>query len=204
MRSVKICGFLCVLGGALLEIGSSFVPAAKPAFWTAAASRSQVFQRKSTPIIATLSPSTTALSLGPDGQLHTLLVATIDSDISKMSDNEFAPVFIGGILVMLGGLLSAIFVGVVVDKKDLYSQIVADSYLQGADDEAFWKGLSEEEKRKTQEMLAKIKSTKQDSIAAPVKVESRSTVRSEKADLTPPAPSEEKAIGMFSDYGEDA
>jgi len=90
-----------------------------------------------------------------------LVLATIDSDIANIPDNEFAPVFFGGILVMLGGLLSAVFVGTVVDKKNLYASIVADSYAQTdkddlENDEEFWKGLSEEEKIKTQELLRKI------------------------------------------------
>jgi len=92
--------------------------------------------------------------------MSSLVLATIDSDISNIPENEFAPVFVGGILVMLGGLLSTVFVGLVVDKKDLYTNIVADSYLQSSDDEEFWKGLSEEERIKTQELLTRMKSSK--------------------------------------------
>jgi hypothetical protein len=57
-------------------------------------------------------------------------------------------------------LLSAIFVGLIVDKNDLYASIVADSYAQSAQDEEFWKGLNEEEKIKAQELLRRIKKSK--------------------------------------------
>jgi hypothetical protein len=151
------------------------------------------------------------------GNTH-LLLSTIDSDIAKLSDNEFAPVFLGGIAVMVGGLLSAVFVGLVVDKKDLYASLVADSYLQGSgeDDESFWKGLSDEEKKKTQEMLEKVRSGKISNGEAPpaavaVAASSSSAAKPADAAKAPAAQSasakadESKAeIDMFSDYGDDA
>jgi hypothetical protein len=94
-----------------------------------------------------------------------LVLATVDQDIAKMSDNEFLPVFMGGMAVMFGGLLSAVFVGVIVDKKDLSASIVATSYAQGGDDEEFWKGLSEEEKKKAQALLQRVKETGGEKIA---------------------------------------
>jgi hypothetical protein len=146
-----------------------------------------------------------------------LLLSTIDSDIAKLSDNEFAPVFLGGIAVMVGGLLSAVFVGLVVDKKDLYASLVAESYLQGSgeDDESFWKGLSDEEKKKTQEMLEKVRSGKinnksngeaslvaaqgSDSSASPA-----SAAKAAQPAESPKADEPKVEIGMFSDYGDDA
>jgi len=94
------------------------------------------------------SPRRTELRLLPP-EASSLLIATIDSDIAKLSDNEFAPIFLGGIGVMLGGLVSAIVVGTMVDKGNLSVQLVADLY----DDAELWKGLSEEEKMKAQKML---------------------------------------------------
>mmetsp|Transcript_4228 Transcript_4228/g.5566 ORF Transcript_4228/g.5566 Transcript_4228/m.5566 type:complete len:227 (-) Transcript_4228:319-999(-) len=85
------------------------------------------------------------------------LLSTIDSDIAQIPDNEFAPIFAGGIMVMFGGLLSALIVGFILESKNLYASVIADSYAQGAEDEEFWKGLSEEEKKKTRELLDKIK-----------------------------------------------
>ena len=52
---------------------------------------------------------------------------------------------------MFGGVLSALVVGFILDRGDLYATVAAESYLQGADDEEFWKGLSDEEKKKTLE-----------------------------------------------------
>jgi hypothetical protein len=174
--------------------------------------------------------STTALTAMPSLFDHAatssigstnLLLSTIDSDIAKLSDNEFAPVFLGGIAVMVGGLLSAVFVGLVVDKKDLYASLVADSYLQGSgeDDESFWKGLSDEEKKKTQEMLEKVRSGKINSSSksnnngeAPLVVAQSSDSSASPANAAKAAQPTESSkadepkveIGMFSDYGDDA
>lgn len=106
---------------------------------------------------------------------------------------------------MLGGLLSALFVGSVVDHKDLYASIVADSYAQSAEDEEFWKGLSDEEKKKAQEMLDKIKASKSGGEAPKPAVavsseESREPIVPEAKSAATEA---KKTVGMFSDYGED-
>jgi len=53
---------------------------------------------------------------------------------------------------MFGGVVSALIVGFILERGDLYANIVADSYAQGGDEE-FWKGLSEEEKVKVQAMM---------------------------------------------------
>jgi hypothetical protein len=89
-------------------------------------------------------------------------VATIDSDIAKIPENEFAPVFLGGMAVMVGGVLSAAFVGTVVDQKNLYGQLVVDSYLPDRDDQAFWKELTEEERLKVKELLERMAEGKED------------------------------------------
>jgi len=147
--------------------------------------------------------------------INSLLIATIDSDIANIPDNEFASVFAGGIVVMFGGLFSALFVGWLVDSKNLYANIVAESYAQGANDEEFWKGLSEEEKIKTQELLAKLKASK-DGGAGQQGMESlemlasatsssnsdeelKPTIAAPKPE-TPEVPKEKKETGMFSDY----
>jgi hypothetical protein len=61
---------------------------------------------------------------------------------------------------MFGGVLSALMVGFILERGDLYANVVADSYAQGAQDEEFWKGLSEEEKKKAEEMLQRIRDSK--------------------------------------------
>lgn len=129
---------------------------------------------------------------------HDFLIATIDSDIASMSSNEFAPVFLGGIAVMFGGLLSAVFVGIIVDSKDLSAQIVAESYSQGQDDEEFWKGLSEEEKKKTQDLLRRVRESKGEKLAAPeVAMEASAEAKTVKS---PEKTSKGGAVDMFDDY----
>lgn len=134
---------------------------------------------------------------------HDFLIATIDSDIASMSSNEFAPVFMGGIAVMFGGLLSAIFVGVVVDRKDLSAQIVAESYSQGPDDEEFWKGLSEEEKKKAQELLKRIRDSKGEKQPEPeLPLNSSVKFTNEKKPVSSEKPQRSKGdpVDMFDDY----
>lgn len=61
---------------------------------------------------------------------------------------------------MLGGVVSALVVGAILESGDLYAQIAAESYVQSGDAE-FWKNLSEEEKEKAAIMLNKMKDTKE-------------------------------------------
>lgn len=161
------------------------------------------------------------MMLAPEGWVNScnaMLIATIDSDIANIPDNEFATVFAGGIVVMFGGLFSALAVGFIIDSKNLYANIVADSYAQGGDDSEFWKGLSDEEKKKTQELLKKLKESKEggasqnDDRAEPVvtmaaAAELRPKPVHAKTTALEPEESENKAekkqIGMFSDYGDD-
>ena len=153
--------------------------------------------------------------------VSSLLIATVDSDIANIPDNEFATVFAGGIVVMFGGLFSALFVGWMVDSRNLYASIVADSYAQASadgDDEEFWKGLSEEEKIKTKELLKRLKASGQQSggggsrdgmealevLASAESAPSdrvKATVPSPQSDSTTEVPSTaKKDTGMFSDY----
>jgi hypothetical protein len=153
----------------------------------------------------------------PD-MVNSLVIATIDSDIANIPTNEFATVFAGGIVVMFGGLFSALAVGFIIDKRNLYANIVADSYAQGGNDEEFWKGLSEEEKKKTQELLLRLKESKENGsnteaeksepVAAPLSTSvlqpqttSSPGIIAKSADSSPTG--EKAVIGMFSDYGND-
>lgn len=157
--------------------------------------------------------SSTKLSIVPD-VASSFLVATIDADIANIPTNEFAPIFAGGIAVMFGGLFSALAVGFIIDKRDLYVNIVADSYAQGADDAEFWKGLSEEEKKKTQELLQRLKESKEGGLnvksASPEPVVSRTptnvgpnVAEEQSVDTNGTILQRKKEFGMFSDYGDD-
>lgn len=134
-------------------------------------------------------------------------LATIDMDIAKLSDNEFAPVFMGAIVVMFGGVLSALIVGFILDKGDLYASVVADSYIQSSDDEEFWKGLSEEERKKAQALIVKVKASNDgtsqrsdvEKVAATVPKTSVSTDLN--ASVSSPGTGEpKKEMNMFNDY----
>lgn len=156
--------------------------------------------------------SSTKRNVVPDFA-STLIVATIDADIASIPTNEFAPIFAGGIAVMFGGLFSALAVGFIIDKRDLYANIVADSYAQGADDAEFWKGLSEEEKKKTQELLQRFKESKGGGTSdtsvntAPISLPNITNSESNGAKIvsveTTSKLQEKKEIGMFSDYGDE-
>ena len=168
------------------------------------------------------SSASLVVSNAPTSAWTNFLVATIDSDIANVPENEFAPIFAGGILVMFGGVLSALIVGFILESRNLYANVIADSYAQGAEDEEFWKGLSDEEKKKTQELLQKLKESKEGTSsqsgassvpASPVKssktvLESSHTAGGETKDATVESPSKEtssqstesKDAGMFSDY----
>lgn len=148
----------------------------------------------------------------PADAVNSLLIATIDSDIANIPDNEFSSVFAGGIVVMFGGLISALFVGWILDSRNLYANVVADSYAQGADDEEFWKGLSEEEKIKTQELLKKLKASKSGgkdkegmealetlaSYSSPEELKPK--IAAQHSESTAEPAKQTKDTGMFSDY----
>ena len=168
-------------------------------------------------ITTSSSSSTSATSLMSD--VNNFLIATIDSDIANVSDDAFGLIFAGGIFVMFGGVLSALIVGFILESRGSYANVIADSYAQGADDEDFWKGLSEEEKRKTQELLQKLKESKEGgdgsssapspktTVAAAESIADPSTTAAaasaESASSSEPTSSKStdtKDAGMFSDY----
>jgi hypothetical protein len=161
------------------------------------------------------------LVAGGHSPFASLLVATIDSDVASIPENEFAPVFLGGVAVMLGGLVSALVVGYILERRDLYATVVADSYARrgGDDDEEFWKGLSEEERKKTKELLRRLKDSKEgggepdeSSLSAGMTTEPSTPVEATKKapEVLKKTKSETKTtetpkkqeVGMFSDYGD--
>jgi len=129
------------------------------------------------------------------------VIATIDSDIAKISNEDFGLVFAGGILVMVGGVLSALIVGFILEKSNSYAQIVADSYAEGGDD-AFLNSLSPDDRDKAKDMLEKLRQSKErgTSVSGEAKVnavndKSNDTIVSGK-------PKERETANMFNDYSE--
>jgi hypothetical protein len=138
-------------------------------------------------------------------QVNHFLVATIDADIANISDNEFAPIFMGGILVMFGGVLSALIVGTILDSTNSYAEVIADSYAQSSGDEEFWKGLSDEERNKTRELLQRVKDAKQGGKAnAPVDTsiaeQATRVIMAQEAEAEQPTSAKESDKSLFSDY----
>jgi len=136
-----------------------------------------------------------------------MLLSTIDSDIANIPQNEFAPVFMGGIIVMFGGVLSALIVGFILERGNLYANVVADSYAQSSEDEEFWKGLSDEEKKKAQDMIDKLnaKKAQEEGIAAPQVQASSSTSNVSSVTEVVVEESKDKTtqeLDMFSDYAD--
>lgn len=149
---------------------------------------------------------------------HSILIATIDSDIANIPDNEFAPVFMGGMAVMGGGVLSALFVGTVIDQKNMYGQLVSGSYAQAADDEEFWKSLGEEDRVKLRELLARLNDDPDGEALKELQKMRNQAMPNDDSTTTGTAttaslsadnnktkekqPAQQKEIGMFSDYAE--
>lgn len=141
-------------------------------------------------------------SLADSIMASNMWISTIDSDIANIPQNEFAPVFMGGIIVMFGGVISALIVGYILESKNLYANVVADSYAQGADDEEFWKGLSDEEKKKTQALIDKLKAKKASENGVPVQIEASAKAVSTVDDSFLESVQEKNVpeLDMFSDY----
>lgn len=116
---------------------------------------------------------------------------------------------------MLGGLLSAIIVGAILEKGDLYAKLAAESYIQSEDDAEFWKNMSEDERKKAQSMLSKIKEAKEGGITDETELKDAVLSAIEVVPSPPPPTTTQasqqpkkkeaaaKASGdMFSDYGD--
>ncbi len=116
---------------------------------------------------------------------------------------------------MIGGLVSTTLLGTIIDKKDLYANLAAESYLDMADDPEFWKqmteGMSPEEKEKARELMEKIKADRAGETAPAISSESTTVmsassetgVTSEAPAATSEPPKDEAAKAsndMFSDY----
>jgi hypothetical protein len=112
---------------------------------------------------------------------------------------------------MIGSVLSALMVGFMLEKGDLYASVAAESYVQDSDDEAFWKNLSDEEQVKAREVLDKIKASKMGASVPETNSSPVPALRAEVASstLTSEAPAmaggsvqQSKPTDMFSDYGD--
>lgn len=147
----SVCAALACLSGSIVEAFAPLPPSvgrAVPQQQTSAPSRQ--------------SP-TTALNLWlPDE--HALasassLIATIDSDIANIPDDEFGKVFAGGGMIIFGSILSTMFVGYLVESSGSYADLVAETYAEqdmGDKEESFLDSLgvkNADEKEEAMEMV---------------------------------------------------
>ena len=112
---------------------------------------------------------------------------------------------------MIGGLLSTTLLGTIIDKKDLYAKLAAESYADMADDPEFWKqmteGMSPEEKEKAKELMERIKADKEGRPAPVTSLEATATTSDDAGASSTAAPTEtpedeaaKASNDMFSDY----
>lgn len=103
---------------------------------------------------------------------------------------------------MVGGVLSTMIVGFILDRGDLYAKLAAESYLQSSNDEEFWKGLSDEERKKTEEMINNIKVAKGEATAETTRVagESDPETSASQSEERKQAEASTTPNDMFSDY----
>mmetsp|Transcript_11522 Transcript_11522/g.20722 ORF Transcript_11522/g.20722 Transcript_11522/m.20722 type:complete len:194 (+) Transcript_11522:78-659(+) len=126
----------------------------------------QTIQQQRTSAPSRQSPKTSLNLWLPDAADHTLLtsaasslIATIDSDIANIPDDEFGKVFAGGGIIIFGSILSTIFVGFLIESGGGgYADLVAETYAEqnmGEDEESYLNslGLGEKEKKETEDMV---------------------------------------------------
>merc|ERR1711862_637836 len=90
------------------------------------------------------------------------LIATIDSDIASISNDDFKTVFLGCVVVMFGGLLSTLVVGLILKTNNGYGRVIAESYPdeEGAEEE-FLRSLPEAEREEAKALLQKLREEKE-------------------------------------------
>jgi hypothetical protein len=153
---------------AVLALGCCLVHHIVDAFSPAAPIQSQTVkqQYKSTAMKMWLPDDSSMLH----HSLHhaSTFISTIDSDIASIPDDEFRKVFAGGGFIMLGSILSTIFVGFLVESGGGgYADLVAETYAEqdfdeDKDKESFMNGLglTDDQKKETEEMVRKFREKK--------------------------------------------
>ena len=114
-RPISVCAAL-----ACISIAEAFVP--------------PMHQQQQQTTAAPSRQSHTSLNLWlPDEHALTSasnILATIDSDIANIPDDEFGKVFAGGGIIIFGSILSTIFVGFLVESSGSYAELVAETYAE--------------------------------------------------------------------------
>jgi hypothetical protein len=135
-------------------------------------------------------------------------ISTISADIDNIPQDNFAQVFAGGIAVMIGGVLSTVMVGFLLESGNSYASVVADSYVQGGDEE-FWESLSPEDQVKTRELMEKLRQSKEqgkgngDKGSSDLNASEPASSSETAKDASSKGGQKKEEISMFSDYEED-
>jgi hypothetical protein len=150
-----------VLGLNLLSAVTSFTTTFTPANNAFTSNRHQQQQQ----ILSSSNSRTTQKMMIDDTMINAIqstsnTISTVSADIDSISNDQFGLVFAGGIAVMVGGVFSALMVGFLLESSNSYANVVADSYVQGGDEE-FWESLSPEDAAKAKEMIAKLRASKE-------------------------------------------
>uniref|UniRef100_A0A7S2HFY2 Transmembrane protein n=1 Tax=Helicotheca tamesis TaxID=374047 RepID=A0A7S2HFY2_9STRA len=143
-------------------------------------------------------PSTTAHNMIPPEHIlstASTYLSTIDADIDSIPTDQFGTVFAGGIVVMFGGVVSALIVGFLLENGNLYANVVADSMAEqeAAGEESFWDSLSPQDRSKAEEMVKKLRESKQNGEGGSGTA-AATEIKSEKSE------EKKEELAMFSDY----
>ncbi len=196
------------------------IPAHPPVARTAVTTSTSESQRPGSGTALNLSVDPTQLPDALSGaSLH---LATVSADIDSIPTDEFGLVFAGGIAVMLGGVVSALVVGALLDSGDNYSSVIAESYEGRVTkeeimaDEEFWSKLTPEQQEEAKKLLGKVKESKErggtglplvgerEEAPADADAAATSAETDEQEAFVAPTPTAEKkpkqAVSMFDDY----
>jgi len=109
---------------------------------------------------------------------------------------------------MIGGVLSTVMVGFLLESGNSYASVVADSYVQGGDEE-FWESLSPEDQVKTRELMEKLRQSKEqgkgngDKGSSDLNASEPASSSETAKDASSKGGQKKEEISMFSDYEED-
>jgi len=96
---------------------------------------------------------------------------------------------------MFGGVVSALIVGFLLENGNLYANVVADSMAEqeAAGEESFWDSLSPQDRSKAEEMVKKLRESKQNGEGGSGTA-AATEIKSEKSE------EKKEELAMFSDY----
>jgi len=130
-----------------------------------------------------------------------IYIATIDADIANIADDQFGVVFAGGIVVMFGGVFSALAVGAILNAGQSYGRVIADSYVDEDGNNDPFASMSDEEREKAEEVLEKLRASKSgQKIPETFTLRKKGSVAEKEPEIKTEPKVKDVAVSMFSDY----